>query len=187
MSKPKILSSKVMFEGQVVKVRVEKILKENGHRTTREIVEHSPAVAVVAVDAERNILLVEQYREAVKQELLEIPAGGIDPGEDLETAVKREMQEETGFLPQKLIKLYGFYAAPGYDTEFMHIYLAAELTPSRLIAEDTEEIRLVKVPVNEIPDLLISGRLIDAKTIAGLYAFLDYEKRNINPETIRFH
>jgi ADP-ribose pyrophosphatase len=187
MDNPRILSSKIMFEGQAVKVRVEQILKANGHKTTREIVEHAPAVAVVAVDTENNVLLVEQYRDAIKQELLEIPAGGIDPGEDLETAVKREMQEETGFIPNKLVKLCGFYAAPGYDTEFMHIYLATELTPSRLVAEDTEEIQLIKMPVTEIPELLKSGRLIDAKTIAGLYAYLDYEKRNINPEAVRFH
>jgi len=176
-----------MFDGRAVKLRVERILKENGHRTTREIVEHDPAVAIVAVDAEDNVLLVEQYREAVKQELLEIPAGGIDPGEDPETAARREMQEETGFLPQKLVKLCGFYAAPGYCTEFMHIYLAKELTPSHLTAEDTDEIKLVKIPLRDVQELLKSGKLIDAKTIAGLYAFLDYEKRNISPEAIRFH
>ncbi len=176
-----------MFDGRAVKLRVERIVKENGHRTTREIVEHDPAVAIVAVDAEDNVLLVEQYREAVKQELLEIPAGGIDPGEDPETAARREMQEETGFQPQKLVKLCGFYAAPGYCTEFMHIYLAKELTPSRLTAEDTDEIKLVKIPLRDVQELLKSGKLIDAKTIAGLYAFLDYEKRNINPEAIRFH
>ncbi len=159
----------------------------DGHKTTREIVEYSPAVAIVAVDAENNVLMVQQYREAVQQELLEIPAGGIDQGEDIETAVKREMQEETGFLPQKLVKLCGFYAAPGYCTEFMHVYLATELTPHHLVAEDTDEISLVKVPVKDIPKLLRSGRLVDAKTIAGLYAYLDYEKTHIDPETVRFH
>ncbi|MDD5190614.1 MAG: NUDIX hydrolase [Dehalococcoidales bacterium] len=177
MRKPEIMASKVLFAGRAVTLHIDDIVMPDGRKTTREIVEHLPAVAVVAVDAENNVLLVRQYREAVKQELLEIPAGGIDAGEDPETAVRREMQEETGFLPGKLVKLCGFYAAPGYCTEFMHVYLATDLTPGRLYAEDTSEISLVKAPVKEIPALLRSGKIIDAKSIAGLYAFLDYQKK----------
>ena len=187
MNKYRVLASKEIFKGHAVRLHVDTFAMPDGHKTTREIVEHVPVVAIVAVDAENNVLMVQQYREAVQQELLEIPAGGIEPGEDIETAVKREMQEETGFLPQKLVKLCSFYAAPGYCTEFMHVFLATELTPRRLVAEDTDEISLVKVPVKDIPGLLRSGTLADAKTIAGLYAYLDYLKTCTNPETIRFH
>ena len=124
-----------------------------------------------------NVLLVSQYREAVGKELLEIPAGGIDPGEDVETAVKREMQEETGYLPQKLVNLGGYYLAPGYSTEYLHLYLAADLIPSRLVAEDTEGINVVKVPVSQIRKMLTSGKICDGKSIAGLYMFLEYRRR----------
>ena len=104
--------------------------------------------------------------------------GGVDPGEDAETAVKREMQEETGFLPQKLVSLGGYYLAPGYSTEYLHLYLAMDLIPSRLVAEDTEGINVVRVPVSQILKLLRSGKICDGKSIAGLYMFLEYRKKH---------
>jgi len=143
----------------------------SGRETTREIVEHSDCVAIVAIDANGNVLLVNQFRKPVEKELLEIPAGGIDPGEDPVTAVRREMQEETGYLPQKVERLGGFYSAPGYCTEYLHLYLATDLTPSQLYAEDTESIKLVRVPISQIPALITSGSICDAKSIAGLLIY----------------
>jgi ADP-ribose pyrophosphatase len=178
MKPDKTLSSKIVFEGRAVKLRVDTIQMPDGRQTTREIVEHGACIAVVAVDAQNNVLLVSQYRDAVGQELLEIPAGGVDPGEDVETAVKREMQEETGYLPRKLVNLGGYYLAPGYSTEYLHLYLAEDLIPGRLVAEDTESISVVKVPVSEIPTLLSSGKISDGKSIAGLYMFLEYRKKH---------
>ncbi|MGP8079343.1 MAG: NUDIX hydrolase [Dehalococcoidales bacterium] len=177
MKPQKTLSSKIVFEGRAVKLRVDTIQMPDGRQTTREIVEHGACIAVVAVDEQNNVLLVSQYREAVEKELLEIPAGGVDPGEDVETAVKREMQEETGYLPQKLENLGGYYLAPGYSTEYLHLYLAGDLLPSRLMAEDTEGIKIVRVPVSQIRKLLTSGKICDGKSIAGLYVFLEYQKK----------
>jgi len=178
MKPDKTLSSKIVFDGRAVKLRVDMIQMPDGRQTTREIVEHGACIAVVAVDAQNNVLLVSQYRDAVKKDLLEIPAGGVDPGEDAETAVKREMQEETGFLPQKLVSLGGYYLAPGYSTEYLHLYLAMDLIPSRLVAEDTEGINVVRVPVSQIPKLLRSDKICDGKSIAGLYMFLEYRKKH---------
>lgn len=178
MTKDNIISSQLVYAGRAVKLRVDTVRKPDGRETTREIVEHAGAIAVVAVDNDNNILLVKQFREAVDRELLEIPAGGIDPGESAEEAVRREMQEETGYLPRQLVKLVGFYAAPGYCTEYLHVYLATDLVPGRLFAEDTESISLVRVPVTEIHTLLDSGKICDAKSIAGLYTFLDYQRKH---------
>jgi len=149
----------------------------SGRKTTREIVEHSDCVAIVAVDSEDNVLLVNQFRKAVEKELLEIPAGGMEPGEDPVTTVSREMREETGYLPRKLERLGGFYSAPGYCTEYLHLYLATDLVPSQLFAEDTEGIRLVRVPLDQVTSLITSGRICDSKSIAGLHIFLEYQKR----------
>ena len=99
MKPDKTLSSKIVFEGRAVKLRVDTIQMPDGRQTTREIVEHGACIAVIAIDRDDKVLLVSQYRGAVGKELLEIPAGGVDPGEDVETAAKREMQEETGYLP----------------------------------------------------------------------------------------
>ena len=86
------------------------------------------------------------------------------------------MQEETGYLPERIERLGGFYSAPGFCTEYLHLYLATELTPSRLYDEDTEMISLVRVPVGEIPGMITSESFSDAKSIAGLLTYLEYRK-----------
>ena len=176
MSQEKTLSSQLIYDGRVVRLRVDTVEMPGGRETTREIVEHGACVAIVAIDADANVLLVNQFRKPVEKELLEIPAGGIDPGEDPVAAVRREMQEETGYLPQKIESLGGFYSAGGYSTEYLHLYLATDLTPGRLYAEDTESIELVRVPLGQVPGLIASGDICDAKSIAGLFIFLEYRK-----------
>jgi len=172
----KTLSSQIIYEGRAVKLRVDTVQTGSGRQSTREIVEHADCVAIIAVDADDNVLLVNQFRKPVEKELLEIPAGGIDDGEDAGEAVIREMQEETGFRPQRVEHLGGFYSAPGYCTEYLYLYLATDLVPSRLIAEDTEGIEVVRVPIAQVSELVTSGKVQDSKSIAGLLAFLEYRK-----------
>jgi ADP-ribose pyrophosphatase len=178
----KTLSSQLIYAGRAVKLRVDTVQTANGRETTREIVEHSDCIAIVAIDADNNVLLVKQFRKPVEKELLEIPAGGIDPGEDPEAAVRREMREETGYLPRRLERLGGFYSAPGYSSEYLHLYLATDLVPSQLFAEDTEEISLVRVPIAQIPGLISSGKICDAKSIAGLLTYLAYPKEPLKTD-----
>jgi ADP-ribose pyrophosphatase len=170
------LSRRKVFEGRAVKLRIDTVKLPSGRKTTREIVEHEDCVAIVALDAADNILLVKQFRKPVEKELMEIPAGGIDPGESPEDAVRREMREETGFLPRKVKKLGGFYSTPGFCTEYLYLYLASDLVSKPLQAEDSESIRLVRVPLTEIPGLISTGTICDAKSIAGLLVFLEYRK-----------
>ncbi len=172
----KTLSSQEIYSGRVVKLRVDTVKLASGRETKREIIEHSDCVAIVAIDADTNVLLVKQFRKPIEKELLEIPAGGIEAGEEPEDCVRREMREETGYLPRKVERLGGFYSTPGYCTEYLHIYLATELIPNRLIAEDTESIELVRIPLSQIPELIASGAICDAKSIAGLLIFLEYKK-----------
>ncbi len=171
-----MLSSQVIYNGRTVKLRVDTVKMPGGRETTREIVEHPDCVAIIAIDAIDNVLLVNQFRKPVGKELLEIPAGGIEPDEDPVAAVCRELREETGYLPRKVQRLGGFYSAPGYCTEYLYLYLATDLTPSQLYAEDTESIRLTRAPVSQIPSLIAAGSICDAKSIAGLFAFLEYRK-----------
>jgi len=175
LRRERLLSSQQIYQGRAVKLRVDKVVKPSGKETTREVVEHSDCVVIIAVDAEDNVLLVRQFRHAVGKELLEIPAGGINPDESAAEAVSRELQEETGYRPHKLKKLGGFYSAPGYCTEYLHLYLATELAFSPLQAEDTEGIELVRVPFADIPHLIASGKIYDAKSIAGLLSTSFYE------------
>jgi ADP-ribose pyrophosphatase len=176
LAEEKTLSSQLIFSGRAVRLRVDTVQMPSGRQTTREVVEHSDCVGIVAIDEDDNVLLVKQYRQAIDKELLEIPAGGIDPGEDAEAAVRREMREETGFLPRRVARLGGFYSSPGFCTEYLHLYLALDLVSSPLHAEDTEIIKLVRVPASQIPELLSSGQICDAKSIVGLLTYLQYRK-----------
>lgn len=172
----KTLSSQLVYAGRAVKLRVDTVKTASGRETTREIVEHSDCVAIIAIDANDNVLLVNQFRKPVERELLEIPAGGIEPGEDPVSAVRREMSEETGYLPRKVERLGGFYSTPGYCTEYLYLYLATDLIPNQQQAEDTEGIKLARVPIGQIPSLITSGSVCDAKSIAALLTFLEYRK-----------
>jgi ADP-ribose pyrophosphatase len=168
----KLLSSKEIFRGRAVNLRIDTIEKMSGQVTTREIVEHTDCIAVVVVDDEGRIVMVKQFRRPVNKMLLEIPAGGVEDGEDPENCVRRELQEETGYLPGKLQSLGGFYAAPGYCTEYLHLFLATDLIESRLIAEDTDEIEVLRFNVPEILAMIDSGEICDAKSIAGLLKYI---------------
>lgn len=166
------VTSRFVYTGQIIKLRIDTVETTRGRRATREIVEHADCIAVVPVDEQGSILLVKQYRYAVGKELLEIPAGGIDPGEDAISAVRREMSEETGFSPKTVNKLGGFYSSPGFCTEYMHIFLATDLMPNRLEAEDTEAITVVRVKPKDIEGLIASGAICDSKSVAGLCIYL---------------
>jgi ADP-ribose pyrophosphatase len=168
----KKISSQQLYRGRAVSLRMDTVEKSNGKTTTREVVEHSNCVAVVVVDEQGNVLLVRQYRYPVGKFLLEIPAGGIDPNEEPIDCVRRELQEEIGYFPQKIEELGGFYSVPGYGTEYLHCYLATDLVPSRLIAEDSEGIEVVRVPISKITQIITSGEICDAKSIAALLTFL---------------
>lgn len=162
------LSSEQIYSGKALKLRVDTVETSSGKTATREIVEHSDCVAIVALDGKDNVILVKQFRGAAGKTLLEIPAGCIEPGEQPIECVRRELQEEIGYLPKKIDKLGGFFAAPGYCTEYLYLYLATQLEPSQLEAEDTAEIEVVEKPLSQIPDLISSGDICDAKSVAGL-------------------
>ena len=177
MKPEKKLATHEIYHGRAVNIRVDTVEKASGRKTTREVVEHSNCIAVVALDDQDNILLVRQFRHAVNRFLLEVPAGGIDTGEEPVDSVRRELQEEIGYFPRKIDKLGGFYATPGYGTEYLHCFVATDLVPARLVAEDTEDIELVRVSRDEIPRLIASGEICDAKSIAALLMFL-FVRRN---------
>lgn len=172
MKPEKKLATQQIYQGRAVNIRVDTVEKASGKKVTREVVEHSDCIAIVALDEQDNVLLVRQFRHPVGKSLLEIPAGGIDPGEEPINAVRRELQEEIGYFPRKIDKLGGFYSIPGYGTEYIHCFLATDLVPSRLVAEDTDDIELVRISPDEIPRLIASGEICDAKSIAALLMFL---------------
>ncbi len=162
------VESKLVYEGRILDLRVDTVRLPSGRLTTREIAEHSDSVCMVPLDSEGNVLLVRQYRKSVESNLLEVPAGGIDENEDPEAAVLRELQEEVGYTAGKIRRLAGFWVSPGWCTEFMHAYLATELSPARLDADFDENITVIRVPLVQTLDLISSGEIQDGKSVASL-------------------
>ena len=183
MPEEKTISSRYIFRGRAFSVKIDTVINAEGHETTREIVEHADCIAVVPVNDDGDILMVKQYRKAVGKELLEIPAGGIDPGEDPETAVKRELQEEIGYLPGTVKRLSGFYSTPGFTNEYLHLFLATDLKRSQLYAEDTAGIETVPIRPAEIPHLISSEEIQDSKSVAGLLFYLELNQKKTNPQS----
>ncbi|MFQ5879581.1 MAG: NUDIX hydrolase [Dehalococcoidia bacterium] len=164
----RVLESRYLYRGHVLNLRLDTIAMPSGHVASREVVEHSQTVAIVPRDEEGNLLLVRQYRLPAQRALLEIPAGGVDAGETAAEAVQRELQEETGYRAREIRRLGGFYVAPGYCSEYIHVFLATGLEPSRLAADADEELELVRMPLEEALALVRRGEIEDAKSIIGL-------------------
>ena len=157
-----------IYEGHIINVRKDSVRLPNGKTASREVVEHSAAVCIVPVDENGNVLLVRQFRIPTGGPLLEAPAGGVEEGEVSEEAVLRELQEEIGYTAGKLQHLASFWVAPGWATEFMHAYLATDLTPSKLDADEDENIQVVRLPFDEAVAMFKTGEIQDGKTIASM-------------------
>ena len=158
-------ASRTVYDGKLVDVVVERWGEHE-----REIVEHPGAVAIVAVDAEDRIVLVRQLREPARRELLELPAGTVEEGEDPLTTAQRELAEETGLRGGRWRHVASFWTTPGFCRELMHLFFAEGVGEGERQPDGDESIELVRVPVAEIASRL--GDIEDAKTLAGLLLYL---------------
>ncbi len=166
-----MVSSRKVFSGRAVRLRVDEVrLEPEGRAARREVVEHPGAVALVPLTADGQVLLVRQYRYAAGRELLEIPAGTLEPGEDPEVCARRELEEETGRRAVGLEHLASVFTSPGFCDELMHIYLARleEGPGGQSHPDEDERIVLEAMPFEEALALALGGRMGDAKSVAGL-------------------
>src|SRR5690349_9586349 len=153
----KITHTDEIYNGRVVKLFVHEVELPDGKHSKRELVRHPGAVAIVALDPDQNVLLVRQYRIAADQILREIPAGTLNPGEDPQVCAVRELQEETGYRPGNIERIGGIFVAPGYTTEFIHLYLATDLTESSLAQDEDEFIEMDRVSLSEAVAMIERG------------------------------
>lgn len=165
------IEDREIYAGRVVTLRLKYVTQPDGTRRLREIVEHAPGAAVVAIDDEDQVLLVRQSRPAVGAHLLELPAGLVDPGETPLECAGRELAEETGYTARRLEPLVSFYSSPGFSTELLYLFVATELEPSDVAHDEDEEIELVRMPVDQAIEQVLQGEISDAKTVAGLLAY----------------
>ena len=165
------LTSKTIFDGKLVRLRVDTVSLPNGRESIREVVKSRPAAVIIPIDGEDNIILVRQYRYAAGAALLEAPAGVVEESETPEQCGRRELQEETGYLPRSLRPLGSFWSSPGFCTEHIYAYLATDLVSSPLDPDPDEIVSIERVPLSAVWDLVRQGEIRDAKTLAALLMF----------------
>lgn len=171
-----MISSKKIYQGRIINLRVDEVALPDGKTSKREVVEYTGAVAVVPINEKGELLLVKQYRYAVGETLLEIPAGKIEPGEDYASCAGRELIEETGYEAGNLKHLISFYSTPGFTNEQIHIFLATDLTLKKQDLDEDEFIDVETVSFKQAPGMIMSGRICDAKSVAGILTALYMQK-----------
>lgn len=165
----KKIQSTDVFDGNLLHVKKDTVELPNGHKTYREWIKHPGASAVIPYTAEGDIVMVRQYRYPIEQVTLEIPAGKLDfKGEDPLDCAKRELSEETGYAAQNYTKLMTIATTVGFSDEYIHIYLAEELTVGNMHPDDDEFINLVKLPLAKAVDMVYNGEIIDAKSVSAI-------------------
>lgn len=162
-----VTHEEAVFTGRVVKLVVLDVTLPDGGVAKRELVRHPGAVAIVPLIGE-DVLMVRQFRMAAGRVMLEIPAGTLNPGEDPWVCAERELQEETGHKPGALESLGGIFVAPGYTTEFIHLFLATDLSESRLDMDEDEFIELERMPLRDALARVDRGEIEDGKTTSAL-------------------
>lgn len=164
---------KYPYKGKFFHVRSQTVEISGQPTRVWDLVIHPGAVAIIPVDDKGNLFLIEQWRRAIDKIILELPAGLLEEGESLIDCAQRELQEETGYKAKSLTPFGGLYSAPGFSNEYIHFFVAKELTLSPLEADDSEMIDLRIVSLKEAKKMIEDGTICDAKTIAGVLRYAE--------------
>ncbi|RST73727.1 NUDIX hydrolase [Siminovitchia acidinfaciens] len=175
----KTVGMKPIFDGKIISVQVDEVELPDGKRSSREIVRHPGAVALIPLTNEKKIVMVEQYRKPLERSLLEIPAGKLEPGEEPAVTAERELEEETGYRAGKMEYITSFYTSPGFANEIIHIYLATELEALDNPADGDEDefVELVEISLEEALECIKNERIYDAKTVFAVQYLQLMEKK----------
>lgn len=165
-----VTKSEIIYRGKVFNVVVDSIRYNSGNLGIREVAVHPGGAVVVPVKEDGKIIIVKQFRYPLKKTLLELPAGKLDPDEDPLNCAVRELEEETGYLANNVIKLGAINTTPGFCTEVLHIFLAKDLVPGEHKREEGEYgMEIYEYTFQEIDEKIKTGEVCDAKTICGIY------------------
>ncbi len=174
----KTIASETKFEGRIITVRVEDVKLPNGEVGYREFVDHPGGVGIVAITDDNKVLMVKQYRKAVEKEILEIPAGKLEKGEDPLECGKRELEEETGYKAKEFVSLGYLYPSPGFANEATHLYLAWNLEKGKVNPDEDEFLDIFEISIEEIYSSIMKNEINDAKTVIGFFKAMEYIKNN---------
>lgn len=164
----KTISEEYKYKGRIINLKVQQVELPNGRISSREIIEHPGAVAIVPFLDDNTIILVEQFRKAIDEVILEIPAGKIDKGEAPEICGIRELEEETGYRARNFQYLGKFVTTPGFTDQVIYLYKATDLYKGKTNMDEDEFINLKTFKLDEIKEMVKKGQIIDGKTVAAL-------------------
>jgi ADP-ribose pyrophosphatase len=164
----RILETTRHFSGPIFTVDRDRLTEANGLEVTRDVVRHPGGAGALPLFRDGRIALVRQYRHPAGRELLEIPAGRIEPGESPELCARREVEQEIGFRPAGIEKLSEFYSTPGFCEEILSVFLATDLTPTRQQLDHDELVEVIFLPFEEALAMVHRGEIVDSKTIIAL-------------------
>ncbi len=175
-NKAQVLDSKLAYQGKIFSVYTDHVREPNGVEATRDVVRHNGSVVVLAVDETTNpddplVIVERQFRHAADQYLLELPAGRVEPGENVLAAAKRELIEETGYRAKKWTRLVRYFASPGFVGEWMEIYLATGITAGKAEPEEDERIEVRLLPLSQLVRMATANEIHDGKTIIGVMVY----------------
>ncbi len=173
----KKISGEYKYKGKILNLRVDKVTAPKG-QTTREVVEHRGAVALIPLTSENKVVLVRQYRYAAQSATLEIPAGKLEENENAMIAAIRELKEETGYSAGKIQFLFSYFCGIGYSTEVLHTYLCTDLSPGETDFDEDEAIEVEEYTADEMIEMVENGDIVDSKTIIAAYYLKDYFNKN---------
>lgn len=166
----KTLKTEHIFSGRIIQVQVDEVELPNGKTSTRELVKHPGAVAVIAITDDNKLVMVEQYRKPLEKVIVEIPAGKLEKGEEPALCARRELEEETGYDCKSLELVSSFYTSPGFADEIIHVYVAKGLTKKENAAglDEDEFVNVLEITLDEALEYIKEQRIFDAKTIFGV-------------------
>ena len=164
--KEQTVSSQTVFEGKIITVKLDKAILPNGVQASREVVEHPGGVCVLALQADGTVPLVRQFRYPMGEVVLELPAGKLEYGEEPRPAAIRELGEEVGLEPGELVDLGFVYVSPGFCTERLYMYLARDMKSVPVHPDEDEFLEIVHLPFDQLVEQVMSGQIMDAKTVA---------------------
>jgi len=178
----KQIEIKTIYEGLIVNIRRDTAEIQGGKHVPREVVEHPGGVAIVPVTRDKKVLMVRQFRYPMQEELLEIPAGKLDEGEDPFVCAVRELSEETGYTAGKYVDFGAIYPSAGFCRETLYLYLALDLRPGEMHLDENELLSVEHVDIDELVDMIMADKLRDAKTIIGVMKAREYLLRERTQE-----
>lgn len=163
-----LIKSEEIYKGRVIRVTLDTVLLENGEEATRDVVHHFGGAAVAAIDSDDSLIMVRQYRHPLQCEMLELPAGKLEQGEDPFAAAKRELSEEAGVIASDYVDLGYIIPTCGFCNEKIYIYGAKNLTSTAIHLDEDEFVSVIKIPFEQAVDMCVTSQITDSKTLAAI-------------------